>query len=229
VIDPSLNVNDNDHCHFQTPGYQQVGNLKLTLSEMGRHYGLGALLPVNETRYSRWTMEEDNRLRLAVMARGAQKPSWKQIATACFGGRRNEAQCRSRWTRVLNPSLKLDEWSKKEDAIILRLYKEGKDFRFIAKQLKGRRVPMVRERYFGQLDPSLNKDKWCEKEKEALFALVETLGPKWRQIVGHFPGRSVASCRNMWYNSVNNSKRKEKRAREIEQIVDSSESTGAHR
>lgn len=62
-------------------------------------------------KVGRWTVEEDKRLKLAVMVYGPK--SWKKIASFVPG--RTEVQCRERWCNVIDPSLKLDEWTEEED------------------------------------------------------------------------------------------------------------------
>eukprot|EP01018_Ginkgo_biloba_P008247 Gb_30719 [translate_table: standard] len=62
-------------------------------------------------KVGRWKVEEDKRLKLAVMVYGPR--TWKKIAAFVPG--RTEVQCRERWCNVLDPSLKLDEWTEEED------------------------------------------------------------------------------------------------------------------
>jgi len=62
-------------------------------------------------KVGRWTVEEDKRLKLAVMVYGPK--TWKKIAAFIPG--RTEVQCRERWCNVIDPLLKLDEWTEEED------------------------------------------------------------------------------------------------------------------
>eukprot|EP00249_Psilotum_nudum_P024573 c29226_g1_i2 orf=382-2736(-) len=59
----------------------------------------------------RWDIEEDKRLRWAVSIYGPRM--WRLIAGHVIG--RTEVQCRERWCNVLDPSLKLEEWTDQED------------------------------------------------------------------------------------------------------------------
>ncbi|XP_043696318.1 uncharacterized protein LOC122646781 isoform X2 [Telopea speciosissima] len=59
----------------------------------------------------RWTVDEDKRLKVAVMLFGPK--SWSKIAKFVPG--RTQVQCRERWVNVLDPSLNLGEWTEEED------------------------------------------------------------------------------------------------------------------
>ena len=63
-------------------------------------------------RRGRWLPEEDTRLKWAVSVYGPR--GWKNIASHVPG--RSDVQCRERWCNVLDPSVKIDEWSPEEDA-----------------------------------------------------------------------------------------------------------------
>ncbi|KAI3921949.1 hypothetical protein MKX01_005638 [Papaver californicum] len=62
-------------------------------------------------RVGRWTVEEDKRLKVAVLLSGAK--TWQKIAQFIPG--RTQAQCRERWVNCLDPSLNLKEWTEEED------------------------------------------------------------------------------------------------------------------
>ncbi|XP_042502214.1 snRNA-activating protein complex subunit 4 isoform X2 [Macadamia integrifolia] len=59
----------------------------------------------------RWTVDEDKRLKVAVMLLGPK--SWPRIAKFVHG--RTQVQCRERWVNALDPSLNLGEWTEDED------------------------------------------------------------------------------------------------------------------
>lgn len=165
-------------------------------------------------RYHRWTKEEDELLVKAVKetTNGMPPFHWKKISSDYFHGIRSPQQCRSRWVRALNPSLKHSKWSQEEDSLLFQMRsKEGRTFSDIAIHFPGRRVEAIRERYQYHLDPSLRKDPWTQEEKEKLFRLVKSIGRQWTTIAMHFPGRSDASCKNTWFNAQQSKKRMERR------------------
>lgn len=76
-------------------------------------------------RCGKWSADEDKRLKVAVMLFHPKSwsnigqsvpwraPIWKKVAQYVPG--RTHVQCRERWVNSLDPSLKLDEWTKEED------------------------------------------------------------------------------------------------------------------
>lgn len=71
---------------------------------------------------------------------------WPKIAKALPG--RTGKQCRERYLNHLRPTLKLDEWTKEEDALIFRLhYMEGSKWASMSKVFKGRSDNNIKNRY----------------------------------------------------------------------------------
>ncbi|KAF9591758.1 hypothetical protein IFM89_007088 [Coptis chinensis] len=68
------------------------------------------LIPARE-RVGRWTVEEDKRLKVAVMLFSPK--TWNKIAQFVPG--RTQVQCRERWVNVLDSSLNLERWTEEED------------------------------------------------------------------------------------------------------------------
>ena len=68
-----------------------------------------------------WTAEEDDMLRRAVIEVGPKR--WSAIALAVHG--RSGKQCRLRWCNQIDPDIKHESWTDKEDATILRAYRRG--------------------------------------------------------------------------------------------------------
>ncbi|XP_077242194.1 uncharacterized protein LOC143882613 [Tasmannia lanceolata] len=62
-------------------------------------------------RVGRWSVDEDKRLKIAVMLFGPKQ--WMKIAQFVPG--RTQVQCRERWLNVLDPSLNLEKWTEEED------------------------------------------------------------------------------------------------------------------
>ncbi|KAJ1702749.1 hypothetical protein LUZ63_002528 [Rhynchospora breviuscula] len=67
------------------------------------------------TIVGRWSLEEDKRLKAAIMIFGSK--SWNKICQFVPG--RTQPQCRERWVNCLDPSLNHKPWSKEEDSMLL--------------------------------------------------------------------------------------------------------------
>lgn len=68
-----------------------------------------------------WSAEEDAILQRAVVEVGPKR--WSAIALAVPG--RSGKQCRLRWCNQIDPGIKHESWTDKEDATILRAYHSG--------------------------------------------------------------------------------------------------------
>ncbi|XP_078163023.1 myb domain protein 4r1 isoform X2 [Carex rostrata] len=71
------------------------------------------------TTVGRWSLEEDKRLKAAVMIFGNK--CWKKICHFVPG--RTQPQCRERWVNCLDPALNHKPWSKEEDSMLLEAVK----------------------------------------------------------------------------------------------------------
>ncbi|MCL7046409.1 hypothetical protein MKW94_002471 [Papaver nudicaule] len=86
-------------------------------------------------RVGRWTVEEDKRLKVAVLLFGAK--SWQKMAQFVPG--RTQVQCRERWVNCLDPSLNLKEWTEEEDCLLKAAVEEyGHCWSKVAASLPGR-------------------------------------------------------------------------------------------
>ncbi|GJQ14202.1 hypothetical protein GpartN1_g5993.t1 [Galdieria partita] len=86
--------------------------------------------------HGKWTVEEDELLRKAVVQYG--EGHWSQIAQMVPG--RTDLQCRERYTDVLKPSLSHQPWTDEENEHLLKLVEEigtGK-WSFVASFMKNR-------------------------------------------------------------------------------------------
>ena len=143
----------------------------------------------------RWTPEEDEALRAAVVANG--ESSWKTIAAGVQG--RTHVQCFHRWTQALKPGVVKGVWSAEEDGKLLQLKRlGGMNWRQLAKLVPGRSTKQCRERWQNFLDPALNKSKWTPSEDVGLLLLHAEIGNKWAELAQCFPGRTKLNVRDRW-------------------------------
>ncbi|KAB5593425.1 Myb-like DNA-binding domain containing protein [Ceratobasidium theobromae] len=81
----------------------------------------------------KWTKEEDEALRRGVTAFGR---TWTKVQEYVQG--RTDAQCRERWSNMLDPSLKTGPWDEEEDKILLDAASRKLPWSKIAALLPGR-------------------------------------------------------------------------------------------
>ncbi|KAI3843396.1 hypothetical protein MKX03_024290 [Papaver bracteatum] len=144
-----------------------------------------------------WTREDDDQLRTAVEAFGAN--NWQLIAFNMEG--RTGTQCSNRWLKTLNPARKrVGRWTVEEDKrlkVALLLF-GAKTWQKIAQFIPGRTQAQCRERWVNCLDPSLNLKAWTEEEDCQLKAAVEEYGHCWSKVAASMPGRTDSKCLRRW-------------------------------
>lgn len=110
-----------------------------------------------------WTPEEDRLLLELIRTHGPR--NWSQIAEGLEG--RVGKQCRERWRNHLDPGIRRDPFTPKEDELILKLVNDvGTRWSKIAERLPGRTENMVKNRYYCNLkqrDPDAPKRRPVKK------------------------------------------------------------------
>jgi hypothetical protein len=152
---------------------------------------------------SKWTADEDSKLKDAVKTHGGK--NWGAIAGLVPS--RTKKQCSNRWYHVLDPSIDLTtaragKWSE-DEVITLKNAVEmhgGKNWKKIAVLVPGRTKKQCWNRWKDTLDPNIDPTtartgKWTPVKDIKLKDAVQAHGGKnWDAIAALVPGRAKRDC-----------------------------------
>jgi myb proto-oncogene protein len=162
-------------------------------------------------RASKWTADEDSKLKDAVKTHGCK--NWASIAMLVPG--RSRSQCHTRWHGTLDPSIdqvtgRTSKWSEDEDKNLKDAVEThgGKNWGTIAALVPGRTKIQCSSRWCNilaiNIDPmKARAGKWTADENIKLKDAVQTHGGKdWAAIAALVPGRTKMQCRDRWKGAL---------------------------
>ncbi|KAM0688434.1 hypothetical protein COBT_000307 [Conglomerata obtusa] len=122
-----------------------------------------------------WSEDENNKLIELISKHGLN--NWKKIAETM--GTRNSRQCRERYENHLAENIKKGKYTSNEDKFIVEfVFKEGKKWKLISKELSGRSANSIKNRWYSHLRNDTENvlqliDTVTELEKDAILGLLK--------------------------------------------------------
>lgn len=95
------------------------------------------------------------------------------------------------------------KWTAEEDQKLKLLVPKLKpDWTQIAANFPGRPKSAVKRRWENRFDPEIKKDPWTSEEDLMIVTLLERIGPIWKEISVHLPGRPPDIIKNRYYGHI---------------------------
>ena len=118
--------------------------------------------------------------------------------------RRTAHECRVQWENNQSPLLVMSEFTKQEDAELLRLAERyrGCNWPAVAHELGTRRPAwLCFRRYQRHLKPDMKRKYWSDADDAKLHAAVHKYGADWQRVAFEFEGRTGGQCLLRWRKS----------------------------
>jgi hypothetical protein len=166
--------------------------------------------------YSKWTVEEDEKLTKAVRELGYD---WLEISLLVPG--RSRTQCRQRWLESLDPDINRVKWGIEEDvklneAVQNSVNNWNEDAAPVTLQQANTQSPnwvgyalaKRRARWYNCMDLAISpttvtNTKWTPEEDTTLIEAVQQHGNNWVAVAALVPGRTNNQCSERWHKYVN--------------------------
>ncbi|KAF7981605.1 hypothetical protein HWV62_32668 [Athelia sp. TMB] len=157
-----------------------------------------------------WATPEISKLQALIKATPTGTINWAQIAkdldllpvASHVSEDAEPRQCRARYERSLDPSIKRGSWSAEEDEKLRLAVKAygTTSWADVAGVIPGRNNEQCRDRWQDNLNPTLAKGKWTSEEDTLLKEAVEALGTtSWKAISERMGnGRNDNNCRTRY-------------------------------
>ncbi|KAF5730324.1 hypothetical protein HS088_TW20G00697 [Tripterygium wilfordii] len=139
------------------------------------------------------------------------KVNWDELASLYVVGR-SGAECEARWLNFEDPLINRNQWTAKEDKLLLYTVQEKgiTNWFDIAVSLRTNRTPyQCLVRFQRSLNACILKKEWTKEEDARLRSAVEAFGESnWQSVASTLEGRFGTQCSNRWKKSLHPGRQK---------------------